>query len=80
MRGDAYESLAMSVFVFALVWFGASHGAAPAKGAGTVEEPSIAEVRGPDGPRTLQISFSRDPADAHSAGSYWDWMQGWAMP
>ena len=79
MRRDAYESLAMSVFVFALVWFGAPHGT----GIPTVEEQSIAMERNPapGGARYSQITFSLDPADAYSAGGYWDWIeQQHAMP
>ena len=82
MGRDAFESLTMSVFVLALMWFGASHGAAQVSGIRAVGEPSIAAGRDPGSgdSRPLQITLVRDPADAYSAGGYWDWMEGWAMP
>jgi hypothetical protein len=77
MGRDAYESLAMAVFVSAAMWLGASHGT----GARTAREPSIAVVRDPEPKGSLQITFSLDPADAYSAGGYWDWIeQQHAMP
>ena len=86
MGRDAFESLAMSVFVCVLMWHAASHRATPAPGSGAVAKaPAFAEVRdaAPLGElaRAIAEVVSREPADTYSAGGYWDWMeQQHAMP
>lgn len=78
---DAFENLAMSVFVFALLWFGASHGTTPAPGSrpGAGELSMAASDPAPRDRRSLPI-VSHHPEAADTAGSHGDWVEVWAMP
>ena len=78
---DAYEGLAMSVFVFALLWFGASHGIAHAPGSrpGAGELSMAASDPAPRDRRWLPIA-SHHPDAADTAASPGDWVEVWAMP